>query len=58
MSKREQPPPQDDDLDSICDCCSQPVMSSETQAGPAGTEWETANVCNDCYAELLDESSQ
>ncbi len=37
--------------DSICDCCAEPVDSDETQNGPAGTQWENATLCNDCFAE-------
>lgn len=40
--------------DSICDRCSEPVRSDESQNGPEGTQWENANICNECYAEVDD----
>lgn len=46
----------DDELpDSVCDRCAEPVASTESQPGHPGTEWESCNLCNDCYAETKPE---
>lgn len=37
----------------ICDRCAAETPITETQPGPPG-EWESATLCNDCYAEELD----
>jgi hypothetical protein len=39
------------DATTICDACADEVAVDECQAGPAGSEWDGANVCNDCYAQ-------
>lgn len=44
-------PEEFDEPTTICDRCACEVPQAESQSGPAGTEWETCQLCNDCYAE-------
>lgn len=41
--------------DTICDGCARAVPLEET-CTPGSGEWEGATLCNDCYAELADDS--
>jgi hypothetical protein len=38
-----------------CDRCACEVSLEDSSSGPAGSEWESTQVCGRCYAEIEDE---